>query len=452
MARLASNRRPSPNVLRGCIALKNNAIWPLVQPGTPTQIFIDPSEEKEQYSLQAHWKSQLSIRDSLELRVSNDKIQRESDFWEWETSNADAELLWARQLEKGQIHLGLNYRWTLSHFQPGPLQETIITPARDNIELYSTFAQFQYELTDNLELTLGAKYESHSNAGDNVQPSVRAIWAPSENQRVWLAASKAIATPSRAIMENSRINIVTLNSDQLPPEVSAALTTAGLGGLPVNISAENRGEDIDSTELTAYELGYRFQWNDKINLELAVFNNDYNNLISTRFLLPTVEFNPAPYVNASVQYTDEGAAEANGVELNTTWKITPNWLIEYTGSYINFNSKLAADLGFETLNRVSITEDTPTRKHSIRSYHSLSENVDLNIWLYHYGEMKASDIDDFTSASLRLEWRPNRNLSLALQWKNLLDSDRSEFFREIFFGGVFEVETVINVEAQWSFD
>lgn len=430
----------------------NFAFWPFITPGSPAIEYVDPKEEKKQYSLQARWKTQLNENDALELRVSNDQTQRKSDFWDWTTRNTDAELLWSRQVSKGQIHLGFNYRWTHSHFVPGALLQANITPEQDNIELYSTFGQLQYQLTENIELTLGAKYESHSETGDNIQPSARAIWSITESQRFWLAASKAISTPSRTITNISRINIGTLSPSELPPELSAALMSFGLGGLPVNISAENRGETIDNTELVAFEAGYRFQWSDSFSVELAAFDNEYTNLVSTTQLIPDVEFNPGPYVNIPIQYLDDGTANARGVELNSSWKVTDTWLLEYSGSYINFDPAGGLAGGVDLLDRLSISEDTPTSQHSLRSFHNLSDKLSLDVWVYHYGEMKRSNVDDFTSANVRLEWKPTDTLSLALIGKNLLDSNRNEFYREIFFTGEFSVQQTINLEAQWSFD
>ncbi|MGH1370890.1 MAG: TonB-dependent receptor plug domain-containing protein [Cellvibrionaceae bacterium] len=430
----------------------NYGIWPEIEPGIPFPDLIEQKEDKNQYSLQADWKTQLSSRDTLEVKLSNDRTKRHSNFWDWETRNTDAEVLWGRQFDQGQTHLGFNYRWTSSDFADTESLSGQISPNKDTIELYSLFGQLQYRLLDDLEITLGAKYESHSETGDNFQPTVRAIWSIDESQRFWIAASKAVATPSRTITETTRIDLLTLAPSELPPDITALLDNVGLGGLPVNISIENRGIEIDNTEIVAVEMGYRFQWKDKFTVELALYDNQYENLISTAILLPEVEFNPAPYVNFPVHYLDEGIADARGVELNASWKVTHHWLLKYSGSYINFDPSLAVDNGVEALERLAISEDTPTSQHSLRSYHTLSDSISLNLWFYYYGEMKDSDIDDFTSANAKIEWRPNQNLSLALLGKNLLDSSRSEFYREIFYTGDYETEKTISVEMRWSFD
>ncbi len=430
----------------------NYGIWPEINPGTPYPQWIEQKENKDQYSLQADWKTQLSDRDTLEVKFSNDNTKRLSSFLDWQTRNTDAEILWAKSLDKGQLQLGLNYRWTWSSFNDTESFSGKITPRQNTIELYSLFGQLQYQPLKNIDVTLGAKYESHSETGDNIQPSIRAIWAFSESQRLWLAASKAIATPSRIITETSRIDLLTLAPEQLPPEIAEELTRVGLAGFPVNISFENRGLNIENTEIIALELGYRFQWQDTFTFELAVYDNHYKKLINTATLLPEVEFNRAPYVNIPIQYLDDGVADARGAELNASWKISPNWLLKYSASYINFDPALSIYSGIDALERLAISEDTPTTQHSLRSYHSLTDTISLDLWFYHYGDMKKSDIDDFTSANVKVEWKPNDKLSLALIGKNLIDSGRSEFYREIFYSGDYEIKKMFSVEMQWSFD
>ncbi len=430
----------------------NHGIWPEVEPGIPHSDLIEQEEDKDQYSLQADWVIQLSDKNSLEVKLSHDRTKRLSNFWDWETRNADTEVLWGRELEKGQLHVGFNYRWTNSDFRVGESLSGYVFPNKDNIELYSLFGQLQYQPFDDVEVTLGAKYESHSETGDNIQPSARAIWSLSETQRLWFAASKAVATPSRTITETTRIDLLTLAPNELPPEIASDLISAGLGGLPVNVSIENRGLEIENTAIIAFEMGYRFQWQDSFTFELALYDNRYENLINTAILFPEVEFNPNPYVNIPIQYLDEGIADAKGVELNASWKVSPTWLLRYSGSYINFDPTLAIDNGIEVLDRIAISEDTPTSQHSLRSYHSITDNISLDLWFYHYGEMKESGVDDFTSANLKIEWKANNNLSLALLGKNLLDSSRHEFYREIFYTGDYEVKKTISVEMQWSFD
>ena len=430
----------------------SHALWPIITPGSPLNSIVAPREEKNQYSLQAHWKRQFSEQDTLDIQISTDQTKRRSTFSNWETRNNDAELLWARSQGKAQFHLGFNYRWTLSKFITGDLLSGYVIPDEDNIELYSAFAQLQYQLLPNVETTFGVKLESHSETGDNLQPSARAIWAPSQSQRWWISASKAISTPSRIITDSSRIDIIGLAHNELPTDIVDSLTSVGLGGLPVNVSIENRGRDIENTELIAYELGYRFQWHDTFTLELALFNNEYKNLVSSAILLPELAFSPAPYVNFPIQYCDDGIADARGVELNVSWKVTSDWLLQYSASYINFDPSFEINDGIQALERLSISEDTPTTQHSVRSHHNLSEKINLDFWIYHYGNMKNSEIDDFTSLNFRLEWRPDHNLSLALLGKNLIDSNRTEFYREIFYTGDFQVQKTVNLEVQWSFD
>ena len=431
----------------------NHSIWPQIEAGNADFQLIDPREEKNQYSLQFHWHKRLSERDELDVRASNDRIKRNSDFWFWGTRNSDAEVLWTRSFDRGRFQWGGNYRWTFSEFTPGETLGGTISPEDDNIELYSSYAQLQYQLLESLELTAGAKYESHSETGDNWQPTLRAMWNLGSNQRLWAAASKAVSTPSRTITDTSRIDVITLAPDDIPADISNQLAGVGLAGLPLNVSVGNQGVDVNNTELTAFELGYRWQPSNTFNIDVALFRNEYDNLVSTIVEFPAVEFGSSgPYVNLPLQYSDEGVADSKGVEVSASWKVSDGWLLKYSGSYINFDPSLEIDNGITALERLLISEDTPTTQHSIRSRHTLTSTLSLEAWLYHYGEMKSSGVDDFTSANLRLEWQPDKHFRVALIGKNLIDSERVEFYREVFFTGIFETEATYNLELHWSFD
>jgi len=72
-------------------------------------------------------------------------------------------------------------------------------PANRNNQLFSAFVQDEVTvIEDRFKITLGSKLEHNDYTGIEVQPSVRALWTPSDRQSLWAAVSRAVRTPSPA--------------------------------------------------------------------------------------------------------------------------------------------------------------------------------------------------------------------------------------------------------------
>jgi iron complex outermembrane recepter protein len=437
--------------------------WPRVSPSVPGYSLLAPKEHKDIFSLQARWMRRLNDKNRLELTASADSSDRESDVYHWKTENSAVDISWLQEREHSQLHLGLNYRWTLSRMNPAPTVGLTLSPEKDNIEITSAYGQYQHDITDQLQLTLGARAEEHSETGSNFQPTLRAMWTPAPSHRLWGALSKAVSIPSRAVFDRSRINILTLPFNALSADSQAQLTSQGLAGFPLSVNAQNTGFELKNTEISSIDLGYRYQYQDQLSVDVALFHHRYKHLLSTRngtlTLEPTADFSVSPPIlptnlSQPFLYDDQGEATTEGMEISINWRATDNWHLQYSGSYLDFDSESTGEaLPAEfDLGQLSISEDTPTVQHSLRSLYNINDKVSVDLWLYHYGEMKSSQVDAFTSANLRVEWRPTDQLSLAIVGKNLLDSGRSEFYREVFFTDRFKIERNYFLELQWNFD
>ncbi len=99
--------------------------------------------------------------------------------------------------------------------------------------------QDDYDLIPHtLIFTAGSKFEHDYFTGFNVQPTARLSWLVTDNQTLWTSVSRAVRTPS--IIED-QIDLV-------------ALVTAGPNYYELQGKQRPQAED-----LTAYEVGYRFQ-------------------------------------------------------------------------------------------------------------------------------------------------------------------------------------------------
>jgi len=95
---------------------------------------------------------------------------------------------------------------------------------------------------------------------------------------------------------------------------------------------------FNSETLTAYELGWKstlFDYHLKLNA--AVFYTEYEDiqLILTQCELPLF-FNPAGFGPPCLKPANVGDAEIKGVELEATWYITEDFLIDAMASFLDF--------------------------------------------------------------------------------------------------------------------
>ena len=151
---------------------------------------------------------------------------------------------------------------------------------------YSAFAQYDVMVVpDKLRVIAGSKFEHNNYTGFEYQPQIRAVWTPKKTHTAWLALSRAVRTPTRV---DSDVKTPVLLVSQAPPTVLV------LEGDP----------NLDSEVLHAYEAGYRYDWKQKLAVDVALYYNGYDHLIGT---------NPpgAPFINPNPFYSGVPVSSAN---------------------------------------------------------------------------------------------------------------------------------------------
>ncbi len=171
----------------------------------------------------------------------------------------DLEYLQQATGDKHDLVWGLGYR--VSKDQMDAAVHVLFTEPRKTFSLYSAFIQDEITLVPKRwRLTLGSRFEHNDFTGFEVQPNLRLLWTPSQEDSVWAAASRAIRTPSRG--ERTSTAFV---SPPNPPFVPLPL---GVVGNP----------NMDSEKLTALDLGWRRRWSPTLNSEVAAFYYRYADL------------------------------------------------------------------------------------------------------------------------------------------------------------------------------
>ncbi|MCR4319626.1 MAG: TonB-dependent receptor, partial [Candidatus Brocadiaceae bacterium] len=157
--------------------------------------------------------------------------------------------------------------------------------------IWSVYLQDTWDITDTLNLTLGARHDQYSDFGGAISPRAGLTWAFMKDASLKLLYGEAFRAPSFLEM----------------------FTT--------NQPAIQGNEDLDPETIRTYELGLSYKFNKYVSSSVNYFFNDVKDLI----VLRTLESAP----NTS-RYENFGDARIQGVEMETKVDITK-------GNYVFMN-------------------------------------------------------------------------------------------------------------------
>jgi iron complex outermembrane receptor protein len=389
-------------------------------------------------SVQARWERQDSATSRMGLQAYYQYAKREDPLYIVDSDTFDLDFQHNFALtDRQEIVWGLGYRRDSDQFTDTLFSS--VKPSQSTMQLFSAFVQDQAELIpEQLRLTVGFKVERNDFTGWEWQPSVRVLWTPHSDHRLWAAVSRAVRTPSRG-EEDARVNLFVS-----PP---SPLT----GNLPT-LFAIFGSDNLQSEELVAYEIGYRSRWSERFSVDAAAFYNDYDRIIASVPGAPFPETRTfPPYLVVPLELQNVGAGHNYGFELAADWRPTQNWRLQLAYSYLHQDIKGSGEeplFNSGNLNQISLF-----------SSWNIQNNLDLDAWwryVHRDGAIRTFspsgnvEIDPYSTLSLRLGWRPRKDLELSLVGANLLDGNHLEYVQEAYTFPV-EVERSIYGQVKWHF-
>ncbi len=347
------------------------------------------------------------------------------------------------RLRVGAIHdliWGLGYRST----QDSITGESILSfsPSENHWHLVSGFVQDEITLApETLRLVLGTRLEKNSYTGFEPQPNLRLSWTPTSTQTVWGSWSRAVRTPSQA----ERTGAVDL---QVVP---------GPGNLPVLIrNVPDPASPLGNEVVRSVELGFRQQVDNQLSLDVALFNNRYDQLRSgmngAQSFVPT----PVPHAVQEIAPNNGVQARTRGVELALDWHVTSRWRLQPTWSSIRIDARTDSSDPTTVGSVPEYTSNTPTQQFSLRSSATLADRSQFDAWLRHVPRLSAAnpsapDIPAYTTLDLRYAWRLGSGLELSITGQNLLDAQHPELLPELLPSQPLQIQRAVVVKAKWQF-
>ena len=387
-------------------------------------------------SLQARWERRYTATSRMSLQAYYQYEDRDDPLYVVEAESFDLDFQHNFALtDRQEMVWGLGYRRNRDRFTDTEVSQ--VRPNEDTTQLFSAFVQDQVDLIpDRLRLTAGLKVEHNDFTGWEWQPSVRMLWTPHRDHRLWAAVSRAVQTPARGFVD-SRANVTVI-----PPSLFT-------GNLPIQVSVFGGG-DLQSEELIAYEIGYRAQLAERFSLDTAIFYNDYDQVVGTVQGTPFPEVRRLPpRLVLPLELQNTGSGYNTGFELAADWRPTRDWRLRL--AYSHLYSDIEDRQGEALYNRGN------QNRISLFSSWKLRDDLELDAW-WRYVDNDSTrtlfagrlELDSYSTVDLRLGWRPRKDLELSLVGANLFGGNRLEFVQEAFSVPV-EVEPSLYGRLQWSF-
>lgn len=292
---------------------------------------------------------------------------------------------------RNAIVWGLNYRLTSD--ATNGLSYLFLWPGAERDKLFGAFVQDDVTIIPNrLTVSLGSKFENSDDSGFDFEPSIRALWRGGADWSVWAAVSRAVRTPSRF-------------------EQSLVLQTPQLLLTP--------NQDTVSEKMIAYELGLRDQIRPGLALDITVYHQDYDQLISwgaAGFAPPGIPI---------VMFGNHGHAQNTGVELALDATITPSWTVKVAGNLMSLGIN-PGGIGSTASSNAIDPGVSPRNQLSVRSLWNVTDNVDADLTYRHVGPLATGPVPAYDDLDLRLAWRPTVHWELSVMGDHLLAARRVE--------------------------
>jgi iron complex outermembrane recepter protein len=344
-------------------------------------------------NVMGRWAHDFSAESSAELRAYYDRADYSTPVFseERDTVNIDLQHRYAFTLGlKQEVTWGLGYRWTEGRATSDSLFVTF-QPRNRTDQLFSGFIQDKISLSSELQLILGTKVEHNDYTGWEWQPSARLLWTPATEHTLWASAARAVRTPSR-VESDGIIN--------LPGFVPGVATVHGT-------------TDFQSEKLMAYELGYRWRPNKRLNFDVSLFYNQYDSLRSGIFDPATLR----------VDLKNEFVADTYGGEFSMQWQAA-DWL-RIQGGYSFFQESNESNV--PNVPAASWDGASPQNQAFLRSMFDLPGNVTFDATLRYVDSLTSNEVPAYFTADARLAWSPSERVEFAIVGRNLLDSGHKEF-------------------------
>ncbi len=368
----------------------------------------------------ARWRRSLSETSELSVQAYLDHLDRreEGSFdVEQNTSSIEVQHRWDHA-GGGELNWGVDFRTVGIDISPAHALRIPEEHPRANYS--SVFAEEEWTTLDNtLILTAGLKLEDNSLGGFSPAPSARALWAPHDRFSAWASASRAPRAPSFAE-----------TSTEFDIHATSFL------GQPALVSLM-QSEGLNNEILTAYEFGFRVAPRRKLNFDVSVFRNRYDEAFALTPGAPELEQRDGlRFLRVPLTFENGSAICTRGVEVAAKYSATSWWRL--FGTYSHMSVATHADRSHAFVTSLSHLQ-SPRHMAGARSSWNLPGGIELDVSAAYVDNVVAAGyiqrgelVDDFVRADARFQWKLSERTRLSFGVQNMFDPNRFEYDPESF--------------------
>ena len=285
------------------------------------------------------------------------------------------------------------------------------TPPDKTRQLFSSCVQDEIAIRPyRLYLTVGAKLEHNDYTGFGFEPRARLAWIVDERNMFWTALSRALRTPAQSDRD------IRVNESVFP----------GPNNLPILVSIFG-SMARQNESLIALEAGYRTEIAKRISLDVTVFFNHYDNLVSVEPDAPFLETNPPPlHVVIPNVLGNQLYGETHGVKLSVNWKVAKRWTLSPGYSFLAMHLHEDAT-GLDTTTVAGTQGGFPSQQAQLRSHVELSGRWQWNASAYFVGRLPAVAVPSYTRLDTNVIWQASKRFSVSLVGQNLAGDHHLEY-------------------------
>ncbi len=354
----------------------------------------------------------------LTLQSYFDRATRENDnllgIEKDEMTIFDAELQYAMPpLGNNNLLLGAGYRKAEDRVENNPdaaplVPQILYLPETKNLKWRNFFIQDEIALSEDIELTLGGKWEENIYTGTEFLPNLRLAWQPRTDQLLWGSVSRAIRAPARVDKDfYLRASV---------PDILQILL-----GLPPVITFINGGPTFESEISDVAEIGWRAQPSEAFSYSITTFYHEHDKQRSG-------ERDPADITGFTffVSNTIEGTSK--GVEAWANYQASDWWRL--SGGLVELRQDLRNKPGSTDPEGPRTLGNDPKYTFKVRSTFNINNDHQLYVMARYVGELSDPVVPAFTAVDMNYGWKLGDSFELSLLLQNLFDTGHVEFYGE----------------------
>ncbi|MBI3468653.1 MAG: TonB-dependent receptor [Planctomycetes bacterium] len=396
---------------------------PILQPTFPFSQILSFDDEVRGGNGLIQWTRTFDEQTDWRLQCYYDRTERRLPIFSEARDTFDVDYQNRFPLaDNHRLIWGCGYRRSSDSIGGGPAVS--FDPPERAFESYSCFVQDEVALEpDRWYLTLGSKFEENSFTGFEYQPTARLLFLPSPQQSCWLAVSRAVRLPGR-----SELN---------------ALSTTPVTSVPPIFSQFQGNPSLAAEDLLAFESGYRAQPADWFSFDVAMFYNDYQDLITAVTGAPVIT--PIGFVIPSVAANDLDG-ETYGVEISGTYDAAAWWRLRAAYSFLRLQLH---GVGRSPGERTE--GSSPHHRLYLWSSWDVCRDVEFDLIGRYADRLASLAVPSYFTLDMRLGWRPRQNMELAVVGQNLLDAEHLEFADALAGAIATEVQRSVYGIITWTY-